>query len=84
MLINIDTISTIDFYPNSEMIILSIHTNDPKMLLLYKDTPLDRKSIRNFIDDIRSYFTLVEQTPCFWELLTDIEKWLDEREVKNG
>lgn len=84
MLVNIDTISSIEFHPNSE-IVLSIHTNDPKMLLLCKDKPWDRKLIRNFIDDIRSYFTLVDQAPGFWELLYDIEKWLDEREVdKNG
>ena len=84
MLVNIDTINTIKFDPHSEFV-LSIHTNDPKMLLLYTNSPYDRKSIRNFIDDIRSYFTLVDQAPGFWELLYDIEKWLDEREAdKNG
>lgn len=82
-LINVNTITKIEFDPSSERI-LRIHVSDPRILLLYSDDYDDRKCIRDFIDDLRYHFTLTDQPPSFWDLMCDIERWLDEREVQDA
>lgn len=79
--INVDQITSIIFDPSSFGLVLSIHTSDSKINWSYADTLQDRKCMRYIVDDLRDCFELTDQLPSFWDLTSDLDRWLQEKEV---